>query len=72
MIHNVRVHSGAIMALKYDTQSQVLSVRFNSDTVYEYVCVPMQAFRAMIKTSVGRYYRQVIQKRYGPGVKKKE
>ena len=63
---SIKVRSTAIRQVDYDAGSQALTVRFLKGGLAVYEGVPRAVFDAMIKApSVGRYYRQVIQARYG-------
>ena len=65
-ILRAQVRSTALRAVSYDTDAKILTVTFRRGATATYPKVPRAVFDAMIKApSPGRYYRQVIQARFG-------
>lgn len=54
-------NSTAISAFEYDTETQILSIKFTSGGVYDYPGLPEDIVRNwMIAESMGRYFNQNI------------
>ena len=65
-ILRAQVRSTALRDVSYDADARILTVTFQRGATATYPKVPRAVFDAMIKApSVGRYYRQVIQARFG-------
>jgi len=62
---SARVRSSAIREVQYEPSGERLIVIFAKGGSASYLDVPRSVFDAMIRApSVGRYYRQVVRKRY--------
>ncbi|MDO5819636.1 MAG: KTSC domain-containing protein [Methanobrevibacter sp.] len=62
MIH---VRSSNLNEVGYDSTSQILTIRFNNGTVYEYYHVPEQVYNGlMFAGSKGSYHHRNIRGHY--------
>ena len=64
-MHRQTVSSSAISSVGYDERSAVLEVEFSSGAVYDYLQVPKQVYRALLKApSKGSFVSRRVRDRY--------
>lgn len=57
--------SGMVNTIKYDEDTKVLTLTFNSGGTYEYKDVPEEVFKDMLAAeSVGKYFHSNIKGKY--------
>lgn len=61
-IYQEIVNSSAIAGFEYDTETEILSVRFTSgDKMYDYVDIPEEVVQKWMNAeSVGKYFHKYI------------
>jgi lysyl-tRNA synthetase class 2 len=61
----VEIDSSNLNSAKYDTENEVLSVTFNSGSIYEYNKVPWSVFTKLrAADSQGKYFNENISRKY--------
>lgn len=61
----VEINSSNLKSAKYDTESKVLEITFNNNSIYEYNDVPWEVFTRMrLSESQGKFFNMNIAKKY--------
>jgi len=61
----VTIKSSNINEAKYDTESKILQIKFNNNTIYEYEDVPWETFTKLrMAESQGSFFSKNISKTY--------
>lgn len=61
----IEIKSSNLKSAKYDTQTQILEVKFNNNSTYQYESVPWKIFtKFRMAESQGRFFNTDISRNY--------